>query len=104
MISRADLLTLSPRLARRELGSHIILYLEHSPDTKSGLCPVKAVCDICPLRCTVSLMSRGRLSSASVDGFAAALFSLCKSLDDVDTAFNDLVGQSAVISAAGEEA
>lgn len=102
-MARKDLLTLSPRLARRELGRHIILYLEHSPDTKSGLCPVKAVCDICPLRCTVSLMIRGRLSSVSVDGFAGALFLLCKSLDDADTAFVTLDGPSAAISAAAEE-
>ena len=102
-MTRKDLLTLSPRLARRALVKHITLSLDRLPDTQSDLYVIRGSCGLCPVACSLSFTTPGVLSCASADAFVDGLFSLCKSLGDLDTVFHGLVGPRAAISAVSEE-
>lgn len=106
-MTRKDLLTLSPRLARNALASHITLYLEPVQGTQSSPSDaqrymIRASCDLCPVRCEISFTAPKRLSYAFADALVAPCFLLCKKLDmvvDLDVP----AGQRAVTSAVNKE-
>lgn len=106
-MTRKDLLTLSPRLARKELARHITLFLEplqdiaSSPSEKSQYYMIRASCDLCPARCEMSSISPGKLSFAFAVGLADPFYSLCRGLvtEPADAGSAAPVGRKAAISA-----
>lgn len=108
-MTRKDLLTLSPRLARQRLASHITLYLEPLQDTQSSPSEsryymIRASCDLCPVRCEMSFTTLGRLSYAFADGIVEPFYSLCKRLDAAQADFDAPAGRKAATSVVNEEA
>lgn len=82
-MTRTDILTLSPRLARRALASVITLFLERQPTTASNcqeLFRVTAECSMCDKCCRIDFLSPAKLSFASVEKLAGAFYSLCLGL------------------------
>lgn len=108
-MTRKDLLTLSPRLARQGLAKHITLYLEPLHDTQSSpsgqYYMIRASCDLCPARCEMSSISPGKLSYAFAAGLADPFYSLCKKLgaEPVDADSAKLAGRKVATSAASKE-
>ena len=107
-MTRKDLLTLSPRLARNALASRITLYLEPVQDTQSSpsesqCCMIRASCDLCPVRCEMSFIVQKRLSYAFADGLVGPFYSLCRRLGEVPALSAAPAGQKAVTSAVNEE-
>lgn len=107
-MTRKDLLTLSPRLARQSLAKHITLYLEPLQDTQSGQSEgqyymIRASCDFCPARCEMSFTSPGRLSYAFAAGLGAPFYSLCKGLDTELVGLEKLDGRKVATSVVSEE-
>lgn len=107
-MTRKDLLTLSPRLARQSLARHITLYLEPLQDTQSSpsgsqYYMIRASCDLCPARCEMSSISPGRLSYAFAVGLAEPFYSLCKGLATEPVGLEGPVGRQIAISAANKE-
>lgn len=107
IMTRSDLLTLSPRLARKELVHHICLFLEPLPGTASDLSEkqryyIRATCDLCPASCEMSFISHARLSYAYADGLVEPFYLLCRRLGTapVDVDFAARAGQKQVTSAA----
>lgn len=108
-MTRKDLLTLSPRLARQSLAKHITLYLEPLQGTQSSPSAsqyymIRASCDFCPARCEMSFISPGKLSYAFAAGLADPFYSLCRSLAVEPVGVSAApVGQKAVTSAVSKE-
>lgn len=109
IMTRKDLLTLAPRLARKELARHITLYLEplqdtaSSPSEKSQFYMIRASCDLCRARCEMSSISPGRLSYAFAAGLGEPFYSLCRGLatEPVGVGSAEPAGPKAATSAVG---
>lgn len=108
-MTRKDLLTLSPRLARLALAKHITLYLEPLPDTQSSpsvsqYCTIRASCDLCPVRCEMSSITPGKLSYAFAVGLAEPFYLLCRALGAASGDASAVpVGRIAATSAVSKE-
>lgn len=98
-MTRKELLSLTPREARKTLADHITLFSEPLQSQESTLLRrYELTCDICPATCTTVFLTPGRLSCASVVGLAGAFFSLCEKLEKVEaTAFEGQDGQHILI-------
>lgn len=107
-MTRSDILTLSPRLARRALASAITLSLEEELNTLSSsrdLMRVMAVCSLCDRYCRIGFQIRGGLSCVSVENLVGRFYLLCRGLEEekVQGPSAVLDGQSHLISDAPSE-